>query len=310
MLTYLTIQAADRYLVQLLVAFPFLFWSQRVIVQMLDLLHALASSGPQAYHTSQANHQYNNNNNRLREVQLPALPAEHATMVAAFRYKCTEYLQQATSFAGGQAYGTLQAYTASVDYNFMENGHAGIELAMRCLLSDHGGGINGVGSGGGGSGSGSGSGGGGGGGVGMAGGSGVGNAAIIGSGRVGAEQYAGNRADGTVNGVYPLAQFGMGVALQSQLTAEMNFRVSEHTVSSLAVFGNVLAAEVMEAPTAINRSSGSAAVNQILIQPLLRLVALIIATDARYSEFQTICYRLQSAIGSRACCVEGTIREI
>ena len=264
-------EASDRYLVGLLNAFPFLFFSQRVLVAILDLLNRLSASMA-SQHAAKFGVQHAPNtqgadNALIIDVQLPTVPEEYSTMVTTFKLKCEEYIQQSTAFAGRTAYSILQAYTSSIDFNFTGSGHAGVELAMKILLT--------------------------------------------GSSQT-PNPHGGGEAGGRGGG-HPLAQFGTGVALQSRLAAEMSVLVGEHSTESLAALGNKLAMNVSNA-SARRHGSGAAAdrgvegdignshsssstganasgaggagrrggtlpPDQMLIQPLLRLVALTIATD-------------------------------
>lgn len=129
-------EASDRYLVGLLNAFPFLFWSQRVLVAILDLLNRLSANMP-SHRAPRPNTNHSTQNAELTGVQLPAVLEDYVIMVATYTLKCEEYIQQSTSFAGRTTYSILQAYTASIDFNFTGTGHAGVELAMKILLTNN-----------------------------------------------------------------------------------------------------------------------------------------------------------------------------
>ena len=118
-------QCADRYLVQLLSQYSFLFCSQRVIVSMLDLLQLLAAHAKKGGISCSLT--------TPNGAILPSNTEHFGETVGMFSRKCREFVEQALSFASAKASSVLQSYTASLAFDFTTTVHAGVELAMQCL---------------------------------------------------------------------------------------------------------------------------------------------------------------------------------
>ncbi len=120
-------EAADQYLSQLVDRFPQLLWSERVIVNMLNLLDALSKT--------LAIEQVD----LFEKVPLPFAPYEVVvsdmleTRKAVFRdysAQCSEFVRQAMAYATSETSLNLEKYIASLRTSTTADITAGLQIAL------------------------------------------------------------------------------------------------------------------------------------------------------------------------------------
>ena len=121
-------QCAGRYLAEIMGQYTFLFWSQRVVVYLLDHLQFLSAHHAVGWSVAAVATMPNYNG-----AVLPYGGDEFGGVVQAFAVKSREHLAEALALARAKTLSVLQSYVTSVAFDFTTETHAGVELAMQCL---------------------------------------------------------------------------------------------------------------------------------------------------------------------------------